>query len=136
MKGRTITEQRAMQIASDFASPGYNYMKAFANGRADNQLEAILDIINEVMYKIKEPETALRPWYWSVKSERQLNSLKRYLEKLAYDLHNVEVHYEMDYYGHLEPFARDCSSQQVVCAYSPMIDSVTFNQVTGSVSKS
>jgi hypothetical protein len=121
MKGRTITEERAKQIAGDFASAGYNYMRAFANGRTDNQLEAILDIINEVTYKIKEPETALRPWYWSVKSRGQLNSLLRYLEKLAYDLHNVEVYYEMDYYGHLEPFARDCDTQKVVCAYSPMI---------------
>ena len=136
MKGRTITEERAKQIAGDFASAGYNCMQAFALGHNDHQLETILDIINEVTYKTKEPEIALRPWDWSVKSRMQLNSLKRYLEKLAYSLHNVEVYYEMDYYGHLEPFARDCSSQQVVCAYSPMIDSVTFNQVTGSVSKS
>ena len=118
MKGRTITEERAMQIAGDFAGPGYNYMRAFANGNADNQLETILDVINEVQYTLKKGEYALRPWDWPARDRKQLDSLLRYLEKLAHDLHSVDVHYEMDYYGHLEPFARDIKSQKVVLAYS------------------
>jgi hypothetical protein len=107
MKGRFITEQRAKEIAGNFAGPGYNYMRAFACGHNDNQLETILDIINEVQYTLKKGEYALRPWDWPIRDHKQLNSLIRYLEKLAHDLHSVEIYYEMDYYGHLEPFARD-----------------------------